>query len=242
MNIVLIYLLCLGAILIIPEVGIIFRIRAKKQISADEGIGLKKEINGHDLLVILAKQNRLKNLKITKLQARSTNYYSSRYHVIKLSPITYHSYELSQLSIASHCYRRAKLAMEHTFLYLSYTCIHTLAKTISLIFLPSLICCAIINSFVSSSIPTLILTIILIAYFVSFIIELILYLIKLGRTNSVIQDLKRSTLFEDSELEIVSKQLKCICNLEVFDFTNQTFFIFKLLSPDLIFHQNKKTS
>lgn len=242
MNIVLIYVLCLVSILLIPEVGIIFRIYSKKRFTADEGIGLKKEINGHDLLMVLSKQNQLRNLKITKLNAKSTNYYSSKYNVIKLSPITYHSYELSQISIASHCYRRAKFAQHHTFFYLAYTCLHTLAKLISLIFLPSLICCAILNAMTNKTFPALILTIVLIAYVASFVIELILYLIKLGRTKSIVKDLGRSTLFETSELEIVSKQLKCICNLEFFDFTNQTFFIFKIFNPDLLFNTNKKTS
>lgn len=235
MNIVLVYVLCLASLLLIPEIGIIFRFYSKKQFSLNEGIGLKKEINGHDLLVVLSKQNKLNNLKITKLSAKKTNYYSSTYNVIKLSPVTYHSYELSQLSITSHCYRRAKLAQKHTFIYIAYTCIHALTKSVALILLPSTICCAILNSLTNKSFPTLILTVILIAYFASFVVELILYLIKIYTTKIVLNDLKRSMLFEPGELEIVSKQMKCICNLEMFEFTNQTYFILKIFNPDLIF-------
>lgn len=237
MSIILTYLFCFISIIIVAETGIIFRNNSLSQFSKDEGIGSTKKIIGCELAKTLSNQSDLKNIKISKLNAKKTNYYSVKYNVIKLSPITHNSYELSQLSIATHCFRQAKFAQKNTLFNMLYIVVNFISKLISGLYLPAILILSITMPSKSESLKTKLLLALLATYIVVYLIELAIYFIKKARTQQIVKDLEKTNLFDNDELYVMSNQLKCICKLEFFDYSFYTFFLFKILNLDNIFKQ-----
>lgn len=239
MSLAWIYIICLITIFLVTEIGALLKISSQKRFHNDEGIGSKKQVIGINLVNKLIEQCSLKNVKISKLNASKTNYYSFKYNVIKLAPVTYYSYEFSQLSIVSHCFRQAKFAQKHTFFSMIYIFLHKLSKITACMILPIILIFSIITSIVNANYCKWIIFVAIMVYLLFSLIEFSLFFIKKIRTKYLLTDLRKINLFDNDELEIMEKQLKSIANLEFYEFSSSTLFIFKLFNPDIIFKPSK---
>lgn len=240
MSIIIIYLLCFFAMLAVYCTGTFLRSSAMNLLSRTKGKFSSNLIIGGELLLALSKQAKLKNLTIIKLKAKKTNYYSFKYNVIKLSPVTHASYELSQLSIVSHCYGQAKLSQNHSLFYMFRLFFNFVSKLVSALFLPILLICAIINVKSESAVLRTILLITMLLFLVCFIIQLLDYLINVLTAKKIVSDLKSTNLLTESEIEIMSEQLRSICKIVFYDYSRFVFVFLKLASPDILFQINSE--
>lgn len=234
MNLILLYTFCIVAIILNYLVGIILKNSALKQFAKTEGLPAECKITGSKLILYLSEQVDLKNLQVVKLKAKKTNYFSFKYNVIKLSPITFNSYELSQLSIASHCFMQAKTCQKHTILYIFKLFFVFISKCISALFLPSFLICAIINTQLSQTINFYLL----VAFVICFIIQSLDYLINLNSQKYLLKDLNSANLFTEKEIEIIKKQIVSINKIVFYDYSRYTIFFLQFTSPDILIQLN----
>lgn len=239
MSVIVIYILCIGACLLVFLTGSFLNNSALQTFHSTEGAYAVEKIVGKDLIFSLSKNSHVINLKTVKLQAKKTNYYSFKYNVIKLAPVTFASFELSQLAISTHCFSQAKLAQNHTLFYLLKIISNFISKLISAFFIPVFLICAILNSKASTHTAYFILLFYLIAFSFCFIIELIGLIINLNSSKKVLNDLQATKPFSENELEILAKQLKAICKINFYDYSRYSIILLKLASPDMLFQINK---
>lgn len=242
MSIVVLYILCICAIFANFIVGTSLKNYALKLFKQTEGMYSNKKITGNELILTLNKHTQLKNLKLTKLKARKTNYYSFKYNVIKLSPVTFASYELSQLSISANCFMQAKLAQHHTIFYMFKLFFIFVSKIISAIFLPLFLICAIINKNASTHTAYFLILFSLIAFVLCMLIQLVDFLINIISSKKILGIIKSTNKFSVTELEIMQKQLTAVCKILYYDYSRYTILLFHLISPDALIQINNTTN
>lgn len=236
MNWIIQYILSFVLILFAIISGYVLKIKAQKVFSETEAVGSEKEITGEILTKTLAKNNNL-NTTIAKINTNKTNYYSFKYNVIKLSSNTLYSYEFSQLAICAFCTKQALFAKNNGFLYVVNIALNFLAKLLTIIFIPTLLVCSILNiSFNLNKISFLILTISAVCFAVCIVFELIKLLFQLISTKKFISNIKKTNFFSEKELNILKNQMQAIYKLSYADFTTYSLSFFKLLNPDILFN------
>lgn len=232
MNINYLYIFSIIALIIFPTIGYFCYWVYSKKINLDN-FSTKNALNGREFTEKLIELDNLKNVKISKLNNKKTNYYSSKYNVIKLSPENYTSNQLSALAVCANCENQARLAQQKTLFFLTKTAISIISNIISVIFLPSLLILAIINTSNPSNINSIILFVFLICFTLSFIFQAIILVFELISTKKCKENLKKINLFEKDELEFLSKQLTALTVYSFYKFTRMEFSFFNLLVPNL---------
>lgn len=238
MSILVLYILCICAVFANFVIGTSLKNYALKLFKQTEGMHSNQKITGSELILTLNKHTQLKSLKLTKLKARKTNYYSIKYNVIKLSPVTFASYELSQLSIAANCFMQAKLAQHHTIFYMFKLFFNFVSKIISAIFLPLFLICAIINKNASTHTAYFLILFSLIAFVLCMLIQLVDLLINILYSKNILNAIKITNKFSDTELATMQKQLTAVCKILYYDYSRYTILLFHLISPDALIQIN----
>lgn len=232
MNINYIYIFSIIALIIFPIIGYFCYFFNSKTEENNQTRKSNHDISGLELTQKLIALDKLKNVKITKLNNKKTNYYSSKYNVIKLNPFCYFSSELSSLAVCANCENQARLAQQKTLFFLTKTAISIIANIISAIFLPSLLILAIINTSNPSNINAMILLVFLICFTLSFIFQAIILVFELISTKKCKENLNKLNLFQKDELEFLSKQLTALSVYNFYKFTRMEFSFFNLLVPN----------
>lgn len=187
----------------------------------------------------LIKKNNLLNINIIRLKSKRTNYYSFKYNVIKLSPSVINSNLLQSLAVSANCIKDAKLSQRKTGLYMLKIAINFVSKLFTIIFIPIVLICAILDSSTSSNLPALLILIALIGYLLAILIQLILFALDLKLTNSTIKDVKSLNLLNDEEFEFFSSLCLSVCKIQFYNHTKLSLNFFSLASPDILFKQER---
>lgn len=231
MNINYLYIFSIIALIIFPTIGYFCYWAYSKKINLDD-LSTKNALNGREFTEKLIELDNLKNVKISKLNNKKTNYYSSKYNVIKLSPENYTSNQLSAIAVCTNCENQARLAQQKTLFFLTKTAISIISNIISAIFLPSLLILAIINTSSPSNINAIILFVFLICFTLSFIFQAIILVFELISTKKCKENLEKINLFQKDELEFLNKRLTALTVYSFYKFTRMEFSFFNLLVPN----------
>lgn len=237
MNISILYLICIIAVILVLTAGYFVAHHKSSMFNSFKSKPSNSNCTSSELIECLIAKNKLINVNITSLNAKKTNYYSIKYNVIKLSPEVKDDTSITSLAIGSYLANQAKLGQKLTIIYFLKLFLSFICKIFSILFIPSVLICAIINASVSSTIPKTIIFILLICYTISFIIELILYALDLNSTNSIKEDISALGLLNETEITDIHKLNKVICQINFFDYTRTCLTFLKLLSLDNIFRQ-----
>ena len=237
MNILVLYLLSLCSVILTLTIG--YFVGYKASVRFYNNNDHSRHLTASMLAEKLINKNNLLNVNITKLNSSKTNYYSTKYNEIKLSPEVKDSTNLSALAISANCANQArlnqKLSIPH-FLKLSFSFI---SKIIPIIFIPLVLVCAIINVSSTSSIPTLLILIGLIGNTCSVLIQTIIFFFELKSTKHLSKDINSLEELNSQEKERITKLLSELCIINFYDFTRLNLKFLNLLSPDRVFKQSK---
>ena len=240
MNWILLYCLCIASLVTVLSCGYYFNVLAKKQITPY----LEKE-NSKGLLVkefayLMFNHYKLRNIDITTLHAKKTNFYSIKYNVIKLSPEVTHSKTLTDIALCTKCITQAKNQQYHYLISTLNLIFSVISKFITILLIPIILICAILNiSFELSSFSYILTLITLICYVSIFIIQLIIHFIKQNSIKKTYNSLKKLETFNENEITSIINILVALNNQDFFLYTRYTLKFISLASPTTFFDKKQ---
>ncbi len=237
MNILVLYLLSLVIVFLVLTVGFFVGVKSLTFFQDNEDLSTKN-ITASELANKLIERNKLININITCLKSKKTNYYSSNYNVIKLSPDVKDSTSLSSLAISSHCTNQARLNQRFGFIYLIKNFFSFISKIFPTIFIPLVLISAIIDNATTSNLPALLILIALIGTVISLLIQIIILIFELNSTKKIIKDISHLNLFTNEEIKKLSHMILGLCKINFFKFSRVILTVFSLLNPDHIFRKS----
>lgn len=241
MNIIIIYIFCFVSLFAQLLAGFI----AGKTISdskiKDEDDNQKNRLTGKELTDKLSNFYKLKNVKIARLNSKKTNYYSSKYNAIKLSPSSLDETDLSNQTTCVYVTNQACFAQNHTLLYILDTALSLLSKIFLVSFIPITLIFSIINvSKQNLTYPTTVIFIALICFVFAFVYASIRFLIKTLFTKNCLKKIKTTNLFDEKDFENLKIKLFNLEKKDYMNFLYTSLAFFKLFSPDFIFASHEK--
>lgn len=240
MNIILIYISCLVALFVALLVGFILSRHIDFAMEESKNQILSSNLSGEELTKILIDLYNLKNVKIIKLNAKKTNYYSSKYNVIKLSERSLDGNDLNSLTTCASVANKARFVQHHTFSFLLDTALTFLSKLFFVSFIPLILVFSILNANTPKiKAWKIAMFVLLICFSFAFLFSIIKYFIKKAHINSCINKIKEAKIFIPKESEELKLELQNLNNLELFNSLQQSLAFFKLFSPDFVFHVKK---
>lgn len=241
MNWILLYTLCFLAVIIVLTIGYFFNNQAIVVVKKYQYNQNKKGIGARELATKTFTKLKLTSTALVPLRAKKTNYFSTRYNAIKLSPETIYSPYLYDLAIFLRCANQAKKQQYNYISALLYNVLSFISKIISALFVPLVFIFAIINiSFGLENVAKTATIITLICYVSFFLIKLLLYFITQSKTTKIKEDIKSLETFEDDEVTALQELIIALNKYEFFDFTRLSLGIFTLLSPATLFEKKEK--
>ena len=108
MNWIILYLLCFFAVIGVLTIGYFLNNQAITCVKKHQYKQNKKGLGAKELADTTFKTYKLTSTALTTLRAKKTNYFSSRFNAIKLSPETIYSPYLYDLAIFFKCSNQAK--------------------------------------------------------------------------------------------------------------------------------------
>ena len=201
----------------------------------------KNRLNGKELTNQLISFYKLKNVKIARLNTNKTNYYSSKYNAIKLSPSSLDETDLSNQATCVYVTNQAKFVQDHTLLHILSTALSFLSKIFLVSFIPITLIFSIINiSKQNLNFPAIVILVSLTCFVFAFIFASIKFLIKILFTKNCLKKVKTTNLFDDKDFEILKKELLNLDKEDYINFLYTSLAFFKLFSPDFIFARHEK--
>lgn len=232
MNWILLYSLCLLAIIIVLTTGYFLNKRAIASFKIYENRQSQKKIISKELALKLFSVSGLRSTSLTVLKAKKSNYFSAKYNAIKLTPETTYSNCLFDLAICSKCALQAK---KQQYNYISSAIkyiVSLVSNLISILFIPTILICSILNiSFGLEKFAFLATITIVICYFASFLLSLLILCLNKLSTKNIIPDLEKTGFFEPNEINELLSIIKEIYNFEFFNYTRLSLILFSLANP-----------
>ena len=145
MNWILLYILCFCAVIAVLIVGYFLNNQAIACVKKYQFKQNKKGLGAKELADTTFKAYKLTNTALTTLRAKKTNYFSSRYNAIKLSPETIYSPYLFDLAIFLKCSNQAKKQQYNYISSMLYNIVTLISKVVSALFVPVVFIFAIIK-------------------------------------------------------------------------------------------------
>ncbi len=240
MNWIILYLISFFAIIIVLVVGYFLACQANSYFVYFRDKQCNK-VSAKELTELLVKKNGLKNVAITTLNAKKTNYYSTNYNAIKLSPETITSNHLYDLAIGTKCVQRA---IHHQRFYFTSTIqiiLQTIAKIFLSLFVPILLISSILNiSFGLEKFAYISILVGLICFVAGFLIIFIYNFINSSTSKNSEKLLKSLKIFDESELKDLQELILALNKQDFFKHTRFSLSFFSLMSPAMIFERNRK--
>ena len=241
MNWILLYILCFCAVIAVLIVGYFLNNQAIACVKKYQYKQNKKGFGAKELADTTFKAYKLTNTALTTLRAKKTNYFSSRYNAIKLSPETIYSPYLFDLAIFLKCSNQAKKQQYNYISSMLYNIVTIISKAVSALFVPVVFIFAIINiSFGLEHLANIATIVALICFVITFLIQLSLYFIIQSKTKQIKDDIKSLQTFEDDEISILYDLIIALNKYDFFDYTRLSLGIFTLLNPATIFEKKEK--
>ncbi len=234
MNILWLYIICIGMLFLVLATGYIVSGNCSKILNSNTNISNSNDITGKELTETLINKNSLLNINITNLNAKKTNYYSLKYNVIKVAPEINNSTSLTALAISSNLANDARLGQKRTLIYCLKLIVSFISKLCSIIFVPTVLICAIINASTTSNIPSIIIWITLILYASSLASKLTILCFEFISINKLTKDLESLRLFNKDEITTLKSLLHSLSRLDFWNYTIKSIAFFNLASPNLI--------
>ena len=241
MNWIILYILCFLAVIGVLTVGYFFNNQAIACVKKHQYKQNKKGVGAKELADTTFKTYKLTNTALTTLRAKKTNYFSSRFNAIKLSPETIYSPYLYDLAIFLRCSNQAKKQQYNYISLMFFNAFYFVSKIVSALFVPIVFIFAIINiSFGLEKLAKIVTIIALICYVITFLVQLLLYFLIQSKTIKIKEDIKSLETFEDDEVSILHELTIALNKYEFFDYTRLSLGIFTLLNPATIFERKEK--
>lgn len=241
MNWILLYILCFCAVIAVLIVGYFLNNQAITCVKKYQFKQNKKGLGAKELADTTFKAYKLTNTALTTLRVKKTNYFSSRYNAIKLSPETIYSPYLFDLAIFLKCSNQAKKQQYNYISSMLYNIVTLISKVVSALFVPVVFIFAIINiSFGLEHLANIATIVALICFVITFLIQLSLYFIIQSKTKQIKDDIKSLQTFEDDEISILHELIIALNKYDFFDYTRLSLGIFTLLNPATIFEKKEK--
>ena len=240
MNLIILYIISFFATIAVLATGYFINMNARNCFEKLKGFENIKGINAKDFSYIFFRHNKLKNIELLTLRAKKTNYYSPKYNVIKISPEIVTSTFLFDIAICAKCANQAK---KQQCYYISATLrliVSMLCNIISVLFVPTILICAILN--ISLGLERVALTISLIdiiCYLLAFLTQIIFYLIDKSSTKHIVSDIQKLNLFEESELKTLASLIETLNKFDFFSYTRLSIKIFSYLNPATFIDKNE---
>lgn len=241
MNWIILYLLCFFAVIGVLTIGYFLNNQAITCVKKNQYKQNKKGLGAKELADTTFKTYKLTSTALTTLRAKKTNYFSSRFNAIKLSPETIYSPYLYDLAIFFKCSNQAKKQQYNYISTILYNGFYFISKLISMLFVPTVFIFAIVNiSFGLESLAKIVTIVALICYVATFLIQLLLYFLIQSKTSKIKEDIKSLNIFEDDEISTLHEIIIALNKYELFDYTRLSLGIFYLLNPATIFEKKEK--
>ena len=241
MNLIILYVIALLLIFTVLAIGYFFNGQARICFNTHKEERNSNGIASKEFAEQLFEHNKLRNISLISLRAKKTNYYSSKYNVIKLAPEVANSDYLFDLAICAKCTNKAT---KQQYNYISSTLkmiANLFSKFISISFIPIVFIAAILNiSFGLETASYLTTLIAIILYFIAFATELTLHFIEQVSVKKNISNIKDAKILEESELKTLEYFLSALNKFDFFDWTRLSIKIFTFLSPATIFEKSSK--
>lgn len=232
MNWILLYILCIVSVLAILTIGFVLNNHAQICINNYGTKENSKGITAKEFTNLMFQQNKLKNIDISSLKSKKTNYYSAKYNVIKLSPEIIYSANFYNIAICAKCTNHAT-KQQYTYISATLcTIFSVIAKIISLLFVPIVFICAILNiSFRFEKFAYVTTIIALVCYVIMFLVQLIIYFLNQLSTKQTKIEIEKLGIFEDSDIKNIHLLHKALNKTEFFSFTRLSLSFLSLLNP-----------
>ena len=241
MNWIILYLLCFFAVIGVLAVGYVLNNQANACVVKHQYKQNKKGIGPMELSPILFEKNKTPNTVLVALNAKKTNYFSSSFNAIKLSPETIYSPYLFDLAIFIRCSNQAKKQQYNYITATLYKIMSIISKLVFVLFVPIVFIAAILNiSFGLEKTAKIITIISLLCYIVVFLIQLILHFIVQSKVKYIKDDIKNLEIFEEDEINILLSLVSSLNKYEFFDITRFSLGVFALLNPATIMERKEK--
>lgn len=232
MNWIILYILSFLAVIMVLTVGYYLHKKAILCFNQYQNIENKKGIISKELAYQLFKVNNLRSTALTTLKAKKSNYFSAKYNVIKLSPLTIRSPYLFDLAICAKCANQAKTQQYNYISSALRYIVSLITRFISMLFIPIILITSILNmSFGLNKIAFTIALISLICYVLAFIIEFVLYIANQISSQKISLDLEKTGFFEKEEISNLASLIGALNKFDFYSFTRLSLSIFALASP-----------
>ncbi len=241
MNWIILYIIAFLLIIAVLGFGVLLNSQARVCYEAHKSETNSKGMTSKEFANKLFEHNKLRNIALTSLKAKKTNYYSAKYNVIKLAPEVASSSFLFDLAICAKCTNKAT---KQQYNYISSALkfiFDSLLKFIYTAFIPVVLISAILNiSFNLEKVSFLITLISIICLTLAFITHLIMHFFEQSSVKKITQNLKNTKLLEENELKTLEIFLLALNKFEFFTQTRLTIRLFTFMSPGTIFDKSQE--
>ena len=173
-----------------------------------------------------------KSVKVVKFDGKKTNFYSSKYNVIKLSTEKSTSKLLNDLCLSAFLSTEAHLANFGKIFFKTKWLTKPIISAIYYMFLPLIFICAILN--ISSSLTNVSFYVSILAlslFILAFVFNLIFLAIEKKATKKTLEFFKKTNALNEDELKMAAESLNSIVYQNFVENTSNIFGIFKLMVP-----------